>query len=176
MSSEERPIAQRATRPSMVAAVPRRDPTDPPADPIAAALARIEGHVNTLVYDQRQQNLRLKSVDDKVDGVIARVDHLEGRTIATDAATKEPSAHDLKAQAELAQERVAREALAAEVATMKADIAVVKVETRKQTETLDTIKSAVVGVVTNKKLITIGKALFVLASIYLAGHGLKVLP
>lgn len=168
-SNNERPPAPRqpTTKPSMPAArpppLPRRDATDPPASAdVTAALGRIEGNLATLVANWQQTNLRLTSVEERLDDV-------DGKLLATNAATRAPSTHDIAAQAQLAQERAAREALAAEVGAVKEMVA-------ENTAATLAIRDAVVGFVTNKKLLIVGKALFVVAAGYLAGHGAGVLP
>lgn len=112
---------------------------------------------------------RFHSLEDLVLSFGQRVVTLEASTKRHSEAARVPSQHDLDAQAALAQEIAAREALAKKVDETHALLA-------ENTAATTEIKKAVVGFFTNKKVIFVGRCVFAIAMGYAGLKGIKVLP
>lgn len=69
---------------------------------------------------------------------------VDDRMSRNSARADQPSKHDLEAQAALAAETAAREALAKEVSGIKTEVSEIKVDTKAQTEIMTRVESAVV--------------------------------
>lgn len=132
-----------------------------------------QNQIDAILVEVRQANTSLglltgqvRSVEARMGGVESRVAELEQRQDKSSIRAQEPSQHDLAAQTAIAEEKRAREErdeqLAKDLAEVKAKVAA--------------IYDTVVGVVTNKKVIFVGKVVFALAVAYSGLHGLKVLP
>lgn len=118
---------------------------DARADSQDERLDNIERQVDIAVQDGKDNNKRTTVLEVKIEEMQRRVDTASIRI-------KQPSQHDLEGQAALANEIMAREALAKEVSEIKAET---KVQTALLTTALDGAKgllkehpSIVVGLVT----------------------------
>ncbi len=120
-----------------------------------ARAERLESTVDTLVEDGKASNQRMTRIEVRMDGVESRATTNSMRVRAT-------SENDLTQDAELAKEKLAREALALRVETIEGMV--------------KEIRGAVVGFFTNKKVLFVGKVIFAAAVAYSGLHGLKVLP
>ncbi len=138
-------------------------------DSLAGSVDSLANSVEVLQYDGKDTRLRIGRMERELDEV-------KDRQTNTSIRIREPSQHDLEAQAALAEakialiaEKEAREALAKEVAETKVMLA-------ENNENTAAIKGALVGVIKNPKVIFVGKVIFALAAMYSAAKGIKVLP
>lgn len=101
-----------------------------------------------------------------------RLGRVEERVQRHSTRANEPSQHDLDAKAALAKEIVARQELAEKVDKQAVMLTENTADTAEIKTAVVEIKKAVVGVITNKKVIFIGRVLFAIAMTYAAAKGI----
>lgn len=130
---------------------------------VDARLDGVESNVSILVDDKKTMNERLSRIESWRDSEVT------ARLNANSERVRGESHTNLKQDAVISQVVTRLDAVEANQ-TKAAD------ERASTAEDVKAIKNAVVGVVTNKKVILVGKALFTLAAAYLAAKGIKVIP
>ncbi len=101
-------------------------------------------------------------VKDRVRIVEKRLDEHDTRATANSMRVRVTSEVDLKQDAELAKEKLAREELAARVEGIEANVAA--------------IRKTVTDVLSNPKVLAVGRGLFLLLAGYAASKGIRFLP
>jgi hypothetical protein len=132
--------------------------------------ATVEGRLDSqdtkldkVVTEGIEANVRLDRVEVRLGKVESRVEELESRTGRNSSRVREASENDMAHDAQLAQERAARESLAAKVDSL--------------TKTQDTQLSILVRldrVASNPLVKTLGAMLLTAVITYLASHGITV--
>lgn len=137
------------TKPSMARPVPL--PTQGTTPFERQVLDELRGMRDT----QREHGDLILAFGERVVGLEAKVDEHEGRLMRNSSGVARTSESDSRQDAAIAQVITRVDSIEGKV---------------------DAIHSAVVGVITNKKVVVVGRALFALAAAYMAGKGLHVLP
>lgn len=176
-------------------------PPEPPTvklETVPDWAVKLTGTVNEGFRKQADQMLafgaRLERVEKRMDGVEAidisslkdtgeriaiseaKLREIDERTSRHSTRVRGTSENDMKQDSAIAS-------IVTELATVKADVGAVKTNQEKAAEEradtakmMTEVRDAVVGVVTNKKLIFVGKVLFGIAVAYSAAHGIGVVP
>lgn len=128
-----------------------------------------EGLVRDLGTKMLATHQRLLGVEGDVAEIRGDVAEIKGLLIRTNAKATAPSSHDLEAQAALAQERLAREALAAKVTETQAML-------EANTASTARIEKVVTSAFSSPRAKALGWALWLALVAWLASKGIKVGP
>lgn len=128
-----------------------------------------DAKLDKVVTEGIESNTRLTRIEVRVDGVERHVGDLESRVGRASNRVREVSQSDLDQSAQLAQERAAREALAADAAAVKKDVTELKQSQELQLAILTRLDK----IAANPNLKIILAVLATAATAWLANKGLK---
>lgn len=166
MSDEKPPMKEHPTLQMPKVTVPSNQ-----LDEVLAVVKSTQAAVNAVANEQLAANIRFDRIEARLE-IVERTQVSASLPVKVERATSEnaeQSAAIARHDGKLDKLDKGQTSMATRVAALEAEVAEVKAG-------VDTIKTAVTGFFSNKKVRFVGQVLFLAAMAYAAAHGLRVLP